>query len=94
MCFGFNQAIQIPANTDHQCDAKDTQQKFSERSTELQPERHSVVLGKVNQKPITDYMKFLAEVQMCFDPDFKNLVDQQYKKNNQECAFQELKIEY
>ena len=80
-----------------QTDENDAESGEEQFAAQLDSERHTVVLDEADMKPGEDFV-VLPEVEVSFDPEFENLVADDYSSNHQPCrqceftAFGELHV--
>jgi hypothetical protein len=72
---------EVPANPGKGNDPENTQKKFSVFTGKFHPERHAVVLCKMNDEPVTKEVKLLPKIHIGLNPEFQQLVGKQNKKN-------------
>ncbi len=77
----------VPTNGNNGNDTEEAQCQFAHFATEFHPEGHPHILGEVDDEPIGD-VEFLTEGHVGLDPDLRNLIENEYRKDDGECFLQ------
>ena len=88
MCLLFDEMQQVPADSKRSHNSEHTQKQFPERPAQLNAVSHSIVLRKMNLKPMRN-VNLLTNVHMRLHPDLYNLINEKNCKDDDSCAFQE-----
>ena len=73
----------VPANKNQGCNAKQAKKQFSVLARKLKAKGHSIVFGKMQNKPITKHWDVLSQSHVGFDQDFQGLINEQHQQDNQ-----------
>ncbi len=91
VCFFLNQGVKVPPDGCYGGKPEKAQQQLAPFSAKRQPEGHPRVFGKMYDKPVASHVELLPQRHGSFDINFKNLIQNQDHKDDNQRLFQRRK---
>jgi len=82
MCAVPGQVDDVPADRDARENPEGTQEELTCHASELQSERHAIVLREMNVEPMAEDPMLFAEIHRRLHPELHHLVDEQDQEDD------------